>query len=62
MRKQAGIATVVAIAALAIVFGVKSGVLSADIAPVSFIERWAPVDEALRSGTFSSKDSAVDAR
>jgi hypothetical protein len=54
MRKQAGIAMIVAIAAWATVFWLKSAVPAADIATVPFIERWAPVDEALRSGTFLS--------
>jgi len=33
--------------------------MSAPAAPVSFSERWAPVDEALQSGAFVVKDTAA---
>jgi len=61
MRKQVGLAAALAIAVLGIVSWAKSGVLSAPTGPVSFVDRWAPVDEALHSGKFVVKDSAADA-
>ena len=58
MRKKAGIAAALLVAALGIVLWAKSGVLSAPLAPAHFIDRWAPVDEALRSGKFVVKYSS----
>jgi hypothetical protein len=55
MRRQAGVATALAVAALGMVFWAKSGVHSAPIAPAVFIDRWASVEEAQRSGAFVVK-------
>ena len=61
MHKQVGLAAALVVAVLGIFTWAKSGVLSAPMAPVLFVDRWAPVDEALHSGKFVIKDSAADA-
>jgi len=49
----------IAIAVLGTMFLAKTRGMSAPAAPVSFSERWAPVDEALQSGAFVVKDTAA---
>jgi len=53
MRKRMGLVVALAIAILGTAFLAKTHVMSAPAAPVSFSDRWAPVDEALQSGTFN---------
>jgi hypothetical protein len=61
MGKPLGFIIALAIVILGTTFLAKTRVMSAPAAPASFFERWAPVDEALQSGTFVVKDSAAAA-
>lgn len=61
MRKHAGFAAALTVAALGVALWTKSGVLSAPIGPVSFADRWASVDEALRSNKFVVRYPDIDA-
>jgi len=52
MRNRMVLAAALAVAALGIVSWAKSDVPTGADDTVSFAERWAPVDEALHSGSF----------
>jgi hypothetical protein len=57
MCKQGIVVVAAAVAVLAALAWNQSGVHSAPVAPLTFEARWAPVDEALRSGTFVIKET-----
>jgi hypothetical protein len=59
MGKPLGFIIALAIVILGTTFLAMTRVASAPAAPVSFSERWAPVDEALQSGAFIVKESAA---
>jgi hypothetical protein len=59
MSNRLGLIIAIAIAVLRTMFLAKTRGMSAPAAPVSFSERWAPVDEALQSGAFVVKDTAA---
>jgi hypothetical protein len=53
MGKRGSIAGALLVTAFMIVLSVQCGVLSASSAATSFADRWAPVDQAIRSHTFA---------
>ena len=57
MRAKIFLAAVLAVAVVGLVSLAKSEVPWKPETAVSFQDRWAPVDEAVRSGSFAVKDS-----